>query len=581
MTTPGIRRRSARWPWWLAGITALAGVSLSFGLALRRAEIVRREARAAFVAEAAILRAAVEREAALFVEVLESVRQLHAISDQIRVEDFEEFLEKGMAYHRALLGGFGFAQRMTQADRLMREQPGGPAALTVTEWASGALGLRVAGARAVYYPLTYQSRGDRLGVPVGFDFGSQPDTLVAIGRMYHSRTAVIAGAMPHQTGSSGAVWVLAPIFTSATDGGADLLGFAVAPLLPAHLLARAYNRQAMPDVRLALSPDGVWPGEATSTTPVATAWDYRDTVRVADQDWAFRCRAPDTRAAGAVRRQALTVALVGFGLTLFVTTEFLLVAVRARRTESQIAQRTAELRAAKLRLEDEMAERRRLEREALEAGHRERVQLGQDLHDSLGQQLAGAAMLGRALAGRLAIQAPNERAEADRLADLLKTAVAQARRIARGLAPLDLGEVGLGQALRRLGEDIQTTYAVPVTINLHPSDALPTGAAAMHLYLIAQEAIGNAVRHARPAQIRVTLDKRRLLVEDDGQGLPARPTGGGMGLRIMRHRAATIGATLVIEPAMPKGTRVCATATGDDWRAADTGDAREGADNDA
>ena len=89
---------------------------------------------------------------------------------------------------------------------------------------------------------------------------------------------------------------------------------------------------------------------------------------------------------------------------------------------------------------------------------------------------------------------------------------------------------------------------------------------ATHLYLIAQEAVHNAVKHARCQNIRISVESNHLLVlrvQDDGIGIPDQPTEnhGGLGLRIMRNRAAIIRATLTIEPAKPAGTVVtCALA---------------------
>lgn len=82
-----------------------------------------------------------------------------------------------------------------------------------------------------------------------------------------------------------------------------------------------------------------------------------------------------------------------------------------------------------------------------------------------------------------------------------------------------------------------------------------------HGYLIAQEAVHNAVKHARPRNIRISLEQNDLLllsVQDDGAGIPVEPTGnrGGLGLRIMQNRAAIIGAKLTIQPAYPTGTLV-------------------------
>jgi signal transduction histidine kinase len=90
--------------------------------------------------------------------------------------------------------------------------------------------------------------------------------------------------------------------------------------------------------------------------------------------------------------------------------------------------------------------------------------------------------------------------------------------------------------------------------------ALADNLTATHLYLIAQEAVRNAVKHGKPRNIQVSLHANPhlvLRVACDGIGMPARPQGnGGLGLRIMRNRAAIIGAHLTIEPAEPTGTRV-------------------------
>ena len=77
-------------------------------------------------------------------------------------------------------------------------------------------------------------------------------------------------------------------------------------------------------------------------------------------------------------------------------------------------------------------------------------------------------------------------------------------------------------------------------------------AAATHLYRIAQEAIGNAIKHGRAKSIEVNLslkaDTIALLIRDDGTGFARRAGNGpGMGLRIMRYRAGMMGASLEVE----------------------------------
>ncbi len=92
--------------------------------------------------------------------------------------------------------------------------------------------------------------------------------------------------------------------------------------------------------------------------------------------------------------------------------------------------------------------------------------------------------------------------------------------------------------------------------------AVADNLAATHLYLIAQEAVHNALKHSQAQNVQITLNKAAaglvLKVQDDGIGMPAAAAAAneGLGLRIMRNRAAILGARLTIEPADPSGTLV-------------------------
>jgi len=80
------------------------------------------------------------------------------------------------------------------------------------------------------------------------------------------------------------------------------------------------------------------------------------------------------------------------------------------------------------------------------------------------------------------------------------------------------------------------------------------------LFRIAQEALRNALRHGGGGAVEIRLEGDRsvleLTVTDHGKGFLNPPTGGGLGLRIMRHRAELIGGRLEIESMYGKGTRV-------------------------
>jgi signal transduction histidine kinase len=93
---------------------------------------------------------------------------------------------------------------------------------------------------------------------------------------------------------------------------------------------------------------------------------------------------------------------------------------------------------------------------------------------------------------------------------------------------------------------------------------VPDHSVAIHLYRIAQEAVGNAVKHAKARRIEIRLavggNTLALAVSDDGigiRGTPARKK--GMGLRIMGYRAGVIGGSLAVQRAAAGGTTVACT----------------------
>ena len=107
----------------------------------------------------------------------------------------------------------------------------------------------------------------------------------------------------------------------------------------------------------------------------------------------------------------------------------------------------------------DLTDRRTLEREILDISERERLRIGYDLHDGLGQELSGTAMLSVALAQRLANvdSAPSATAaaaDAEQIADLIHESIQHTRELARGLCPLDMDEEGLPAAIRQLAERV-------------------------------------------------------------------------------------------------------------------------------
>jgi len=218
-----------------------------------------------------------------------------------------------------------------------------------------------------------------------------------------------------------------------------------------------------------------------------------------------------------------------------------------------------------LTIAHDVTERRELERELVEVSERERQRIGYDLHDTLGQQLAGIAFLSQVLAQRLAAHNATEATQAAQIVTFVNQAIEQARTLAMGLAPVTLETYGLVFALQELAASVESLFHCACKVSSHHAIHITDHAVAIHLYRIVQEAINNAVQHGKATQVTITLALRRaggmiLMVHDNGVGFPTvvaeRP---GMGLRIMHHRARMIGATLEIQRGAPGGTCVICT----------------------
>jgi signal transduction histidine kinase len=149
----------------------------------------------------------------------------------------------------------------------------------------------------------------------------------------------------------------------------------------------------------------------------------------------------------------------------------------------------------------------------------------------------------------------------ERIAQGLRRSQASLREALGSLLRLVVDKQALFTALADLADRTQEEGKVVCTFECSEPVAVANDLTATHLYLIAQEAVHNSVKHAKARHVRITfknLDGGLVLgVADDGIGMPSLPTEHqGLGLRIMRNRAAILGARLTIERAEPNGTLV-------------------------
>lgn len=560
------KSRSGKWTFAFALLTATAGIALSLFLYSR---IARSEENAAMLTAEA-LQTHTETELNRFAEVLESVRALHAFSEAVDQAAMDEFIEKGLVYQQTVLGVFGLTQRIDHSLRLAIEKKETPApgAYKVVRQGPDETWSPVE-TRPFYYPLTWQSRNEGLNVPVGFDFLSIPAARKAIGQMERLRqTVAVSEPLPDRFG--GGYWVFAPVIPNGSPR--SIIGCAVAVLHPETILRRV-EALVSPSPKLTLVPAAAAPPPDIRFT--RQAWMLRMPVRAIGADWMLECSLP---AAAAERRSTLAL-FSGLIVTALMTGLLLMLAGRTRRIEAEVQLRTDELRVANRQLEQNIRERAEMEEEMNELSAREQRRIGRDLHDSLGQKLTGAVFLSRSLLDwfqkhgawsmghgendstidnrKSAID--NQLTHARTLNETLKDAVAQVRQMARGLASVTLNDESLEESLHQLTDEMSALYDIPCELmrngELPPLDRKTKE----QLYFIAREAVNNAARHANASRITVELtadaDGWNLRIQDDGAGMPENKTGGdGMGLRIMRHRAARIGAAFSIESSPDKGT---------------------------
>jgi signal transduction histidine kinase len=204
----------------------------------------------------------------------------------------------------------------------------------------------------------------------------------------------------------------------------------------------------------------------------------------------------------------------------------------------------------------------RLEREIIGISEREQERIGQDLHDGICQVLAALSCSAASLKSDLEGHDLAEEAKvADELAGFLRDAVIQIRNLARGLVPVQMDEAGLASALEELTGSATRLLGIRCVYESAGTPLIRDNAVAMHLYRIAQEAINNATKHGKAANVRVSLiaDEKAttLRIADDGSGISKTATeSDGMGLGLMQYRARLVGGELNIESPNTGGTIV-------------------------
>jgi PAS domain S-box-containing protein len=211
----------------------------------------------------------------------------------------------------------------------------------------------------------------------------------------------------------------------------------------------------------------------------------------------------------------------------------------------------------------DVTQERALERQILESASREQRRLSSDLHDGLGQELTGVALMLRSVAAGLAEGKQTSRERLDEIVGLVNHAIESTRMLARGLAPVSRDQGGLAGALQTMVDSLASMGKLEIAfrngivgpLRMNDEDAT-------HLFRIAQEAVTNSLRHSDATRIDISLDHDRdsivMTVADNGQGFPddREQNQEGLGIRTMQFRASAARALLEVSQARGYGVTV-------------------------
>jgi signal transduction histidine kinase len=187
----------------------------------------------------------------------------------------------------------------------------------------------------------------------------------------------------------------------------------------------------------------------------------------------------------------------------------------------------------------------------------ERNRLALELHDVVSQKLFSLVLTAEAAASQLERDPPAARAQVERLGELAREALDELRSLILGLRPPAIERDGLAGALRKEVDMLARVHGVPIELVGDVSSRDPErDLAALR---IVQEALHNALQHARAEHISVRLSPGALEVADDGVGFDpdrAELRSRHLGLTSMEERARELGGRLEIRSSPGTGTTV-------------------------
>jgi len=198
----------------------------------------------------------------------------------------------------------------------------------------------------------------------------------------------------------------------------------------------------------------------------------------------------------------------------------------------------------------------------MKAQEQERIRIAGELHDGVMQQMLAMTMMLGTAKRKIAGHPADAEASIEKVQQKLIQTGTDIRQLSHGLHPPLLQEGGLPAAVRSYCDQFGTASSIAVDCELDEAARDLSRGAALALFRITQEALGNAAKHAKAKHVAVTLARRdgsiALTVSDDGVGFDRSRLGtaGGLGLVMMRERAGQLNGTFEFESAPGRGTTI-------------------------
>lgn len=220
---------------------------------------------------------------------------------------------------------------------------------------------------------------------------------------------------------------------------------------------------------------------------------------------------------------------------------------------------------------NDITARKQVEREMMQIATRMQQRVGGDLHEGVGQQLAGVAMMLQGLRQRINRSAPSMNSDVEAVVSLVNAVIRDTRLLARGLSPVRPTREGLLEGFQELVNEARECHGIDLQLDLNlPAHLVVDENVVSNLYRIAEEAVLNVARHAGTRSVQVRLHVAgtdvEMLVIDDGCGFdPQSAMQSGTGLRMMRFRMQLVNGYLSVESRPGGGTTVrCRCPAGTD-----------------